>query len=505
MNTVFLGWAGLALAVVGASRYWRQLRAWTMSLIIFALFGLGPLLQINGRSQFDLDGLAIKFPLPFILLHYLPIVRANRVPNRFSVVLMLSLAVMAAFGAFWLLRRLARSKHRAVRLLLMPCATLLAGLLLFDHWSVPLPLTDARIPPLYDQIAAEAGDFAILQLPLGWRNSFGMQGAESTQAQYYQTAHRKRLLSGNTSRNPPIKFDYFRQIPILDSLITLETYGQVDAARRAADQASAAEFVSFYDVRYVVAAPGTAGRPPYVDTRDAAVAYLEEVLPLEKLVDQDGWLLYRVAKPSLPAQFTLDLGSAAPLTAMAVGEGWAPAEEIQGVTARWATGQGAQLFLTSSASSDHTLTLQALPFDYPGARPQTLTLQINGRALEPVTLSAGWQTYTWDLPGQWLRQGLNELKLQFGRLDAPAHVLAGQGAIGATGVRPRCPSRSTAAVRRILPISLWGKETRPKTGRSTARATILRSSIPGPENCCPGRGLTRRPAAPKRRQIPWPT
>ncbi|MFN2164774.1 MAG: hypothetical protein ACK2U9_00755, partial [Anaerolineae bacterium] len=337
VNTVYLGWAGLALAIVGAVRYRRRLAAWITSAVLFALLSLGPLLQINGRSLFDLDGLETTVPLPFILLHYIPIVKANRVPNRFSVVLMLALAVLAGFGAYWLLRQAASSKQQAVNrlrvtsLLLVPCC-----LLLFEHWSVPLPLTDARIPEVYELVAAEPGDFAILQLPLGWRNSFGVLGAESTQTQYYQTYHHKRLLSGNISRNPPFKFDYFQQQPILESLITLETYGQVDAGRRAADQALAGEFVRFYDLRYVVVAPGVAGRPPYVDTRDEALAYVEEVLPVEKIYDRDGWLLYRIDQPPAPQALTLDVGSSEPLAAMALGEGWDSTEEIQGRSAVWA-------------------------------------------------------------------------------------------------------------------------------------------------------------------------
>ncbi|MEJ2210673.1 MAG: hypothetical protein P8129_16765, partial [Anaerolineae bacterium] len=310
VNTVFLGWAGLALAVVGAVRYRRRLAAWIAALVVLVTFSLGPLLQINGRSTFDFDGLAANVPLPFILLHYIPIVKANRVPNRFSVVLMLALAVLAAFGAYWLLRQLGRLRRPGGNVALAAGGLLLAAALLFEHWSAPLPLTDARIPPVYQTIAAEPGDFAILQLPLGWRNSFGVQGAESTQTQYYQTYHHKRLLSGNISRNPPFKFDYFARQPILESLIALQTYGDVDAERRAADRATAAEFVTFYDVRYVVVAPGVPGRPPYVDTRDEALAYVEEVLPVDKIYDQDGWLLYRVVRPDLPPGYTVDLGTA---------------------------------------------------------------------------------------------------------------------------------------------------------------------------------------------------
>ena len=493
VNTVALGWAGLALALAGAVLYRRRLVAWTTSFVVFALLSLGPLLQINGRSVFDLDGLEVNVPLPFILLHYLPVIKANRVPNRFSVVLMLTLAVLAGFGAYGLLRRAASSRVQAARskpsrrdsprsrqaagVVVGSCCLLLVALLLFDHWSVPLPLTDARIPPVYQQIAGDPGDFAILQLPLGWRNSFGEQGAESTQTQYYQSYHHKRLLSGNISRNPPFKFDYFRRVTILDSLVTLETYGQVDAARRAGDRASAAEFVSFYDIRYVVVAPGIPGRPPYVDTRDAAVAYVEEVLPVVKVYDQDGWLLYRVDQPpsGLPSvqagrvtTFTVDFGRAAPLEAMALGEGWSGAEEIQGASAQWAVAQDARVFLPSVPGAEYRLTLKALPFDYPGADEQGVTLWVNGHRLPAlprsgtgsttslavteaslrseaeragvspggqVPLSVGWGTYTWNVPSGFLRQGLACIGFEFERLDAPADVLPGSGAIGKTGVQ----------------------------------------------------------------------
>ena len=76
--------------------------------LVFALLALGPLLQINGRYRFSLDNLlpeGVTLPLPFTLLHFIPFVNANRAPNRSSVILMLALAVLAAFAASWLLRR----------------------------------------------------------------------------------------------------------------------------------------------------------------------------------------------------------------------------------------------------------------------------------------------------------------------------------------------------------------------------------------------------------------
>jgi hypothetical protein len=262
-----------------------------------------------------------------------------------------------------------------------------------------------------------------------------VQGAESTQTQYYQTYHQKRLLSGNISRNPPFKFDYFAQVPILDSLITLQTYGKVDEERRTSDRATAPGFVSFYDIRYVVVAPGVPGRPPYVDTRDEAVAYLGEVLPLTLVYDQDDWLLYRVNQPALPSTLAIDFGSLEPVSMMAQGEGWAAPEQIQGVSANWAVSQGAQVFVPSTSGVDYALSVDALPFDYSGAEAQAITPEVNGHSLERQVLASGWGTYSWRVPAGFLVQGLNDIRFGFDRLDAPVDVLPGNGIIGSTGVR----------------------------------------------------------------------
>jgi hypothetical protein len=428
VNTLFLGWAGLLLAAVGSLAFRRRLRPWIAAFVTFVVLSLGPLLQVNGRLVFDFDGLETSFPLPFILLHYLPVVKANRAPNRFSVVVMLALAVLAGYGAYWLLRRLRRPALRSV-------ASVLMALVLFEHLAVPLPLTDARIPAIYQAVAEESGDFAILQLPMGWRNSYGVLGAENTRTQYYQTYHHKRLLSGNISRNPAFKFQYFERQPILESLIRIETYGEVSRARREADRAWADEFVQFYDLRYVAVAPGVPGRPPYVDTRAAAIAYVEDVLPVDLVRRQGDWLLYRVRQQPLPERLEVDLGTGGWAT-MALGEGWAADEAIAGATANWAVAQRARLFLPAREAQDYHLMLRAMPFDYPGAQTQVMELWLNGAPLaSDLVLTPNWSEVEVRVPAERLDPGLNEVRLRFDHLAAPADVLPGDGQVGHTGVQ----------------------------------------------------------------------
>ena len=89
----------------------RRLSRWIWTALVFGVLALGPLLQIGGRYRFSLDNLlpeGVTFPLPFTLLHFIPFINANRAPNRNSVILMLALAVLAGYGAAWLLGRISK-------------------------------------------------------------------------------------------------------------------------------------------------------------------------------------------------------------------------------------------------------------------------------------------------------------------------------------------------------------------------------------------------------------
>ncbi len=428
VNTVFLGWIVIILAIFASVRYWNRVKAWTVGAVASAILAMGPLLHINGRSSFDLDGLLVHVPLPFILLHYIPVVKANRVPNRFSCVLMLCLAVLVGFAAHAVVRRVKRGA------LQLGVTALLGVLVTFEHLSTPMPLTCATVPDWYYTLASEPGDFAILEFPLGWRNSFGVFGVERTQAQYYQSIHHKRLPSGNISRNPPFKFDYFRGLPIFDSIAQLELYQELDTDRIEQDRLTADELVYFFDLRYLVFQPIVPNRPPYCDTRPRVEEYVQQVFPVEKIYeDERGLTVYRVTEPEAQSELQVDFGSDA--AKLYQGEGWSRDEVIGEASANWAEAQRARLFFPLRHSGDCEMSLRALAFVYDGSPAQTVRMTINGIRL-PETLSVGpyWDTHTVGLPGQYLKAGLNEVLLEFAYAASPHDVLPGNFTIGNTGV-----------------------------------------------------------------------
>ncbi len=430
VNTVFLGYFSLAIAAMALlKRPDKEVRIWVAQALLFASFCLGPVLQVNGRHVFDMDGIPVTIPMPFALLHYIPIFRANRVPNRFSVILTLCLAVLIALGGQRVLSLLAR---RFSPLFSRVVGVILAILILAEHLAIPLPLTDARIPAPLFLLAQEEGDFAILQLPLGWRNSFGMVGAESTQAQYYQTAHGKKLLAGNISRNPPFQFDYFLRLPFFQAIVSAETYQEVSPELEARARAQAQELVRLYDIRYLVVLPPAPGRPPYSDTYTRTVELVERILPVEPCLEGSGVKVCRVLAPSPPSSLEVDFGTEEAFPYL--GEGWDRNEEVAGSSAVWAVSKRALVYLPPMGEGPFALAIRVAPFTYPGSPGQRVEVRLNGVLLGEAELSPGWNELSFPIPDGLLSRGLSRLELRFSHTASPRRVFPPDFAIGSSGV-----------------------------------------------------------------------
>ena len=219
---IFVGYSALALTVAGIvwllrqrgrpERWWGWF--WLLALVSFWLLTLGPHPRWAGQD--------LPVAGPFALVSQLPFFSGNRYPSRYSVMLLLCIAVLAAAGLYWLLAMI--QTRRGLRLATAVSATV-AALFVFEHLSAPLPLSDLRTPALYARLATIAdADSVLLELPTGWRNGARVLGKSDLLImlqEWYQTTHGLRRLGGNTSRNPLYKFQYFTEAPLIGDLIAL--------------------------------------------------------------------------------------------------------------------------------------------------------------------------------------------------------------------------------------------------------------------------------------------
>jgi hypothetical protein len=202
---LFLGYTVLAVAAWGVWRLRRNIRVlfWAFTGVLMWLFSLGPVLQVLGRQEFT--SFLVKIPMPYLLLYKLPLFSIMRTPARFTVLAMLALAVLVAYALANLLRNGPQStapsglpSPSAVTRPLPPVtrrvlAIVIPALILFEFVAVYPMVPPGWNVPIYQKIAAEPGNFALLELPI---RPFGDYMA-------YQTIHGKPIIGGYLSRQPP--------------------------------------------------------------------------------------------------------------------------------------------------------------------------------------------------------------------------------------------------------------------------------------------------------------
>ena len=216
---------------------WRVPRFWGGLALVFGALSLGPFVHVLGMNT--------HIPGPWAFLRYVPIIGLARTPSRFSIVLMLIMAVLFGTALYWLGQRW---PHR--RRVIVATA---AALLLFELLPAPRPVYSAAVPKIYNHIAADRDDSVrVLELPLGVRDGTRSVGNFSARSQYFQTVHRKPLIGGYLSRVSRRRMADIRRDPMANALIWLSEGHELDDSRRPWLLADGPSFVARAKVGFVV-------------------------------------------------------------------------------------------------------------------------------------------------------------------------------------------------------------------------------------------------------------
>ena len=406
---IYLGFVLLGLLLLALLTGYRNsaIRFWLLATVIFALLCLGPVITIGGQSS--------GLPGPFILLQQLPFFKGNRYPSRYSVMLVLCLSVLAGFALMqigtWLDRKYP-ARRRQYGLLGLG---LIALIFLFEHLSLPLPQSDMTVPDPYRIITADPAEVTVLDIPLAWRNGFRITGPLTTRfmfGQFYQTLHQKRLLQGNTSRNPEFKFQYFTEAPVINSLLALSTGHTLPPEQWAADRAIAADVLDFFDIKYFVVRPYRYEKFDGTEisevTEAATIPYVETVFSVEKIHDDAQITVYRVKDPA-GEESGLRVDTTSPTAPLYFGEGWGRLIPGRPIAAQR---EAVRLLLPLNQGLPRITIKIVQPAGHP-EQTQSVSLALNGWQSPAQTVGHDWQELTFDLPAGIAKPGLNDLWLHF--------------------------------------------------------------------------------------------
>ncbi len=194
----------LLLALVGAVVTRGRRVAFCLVLSAAALLlSLGPCLVFGGDVHLD-----SYQATPYTLLsRVLPGVNRIQFPHRFLIPAIFCLAILAGYGLKHLLARFCRTPlRRGVAAALCVAATMGPALQLVGY---PLHLESTAIPSLYHKLAAEPGDFALVEVPFA-RGAGCRFEIPTGEIPFFQTVHGKRRYSGDipaylARRNYPAK------------------------------------------------------------------------------------------------------------------------------------------------------------------------------------------------------------------------------------------------------------------------------------------------------------
>ena len=186
-----------------------------LALLAWALFlSFGGIFTFAGHTSASL-------PLPFKWLHeHVPGFSGIRVPSRYAVFVLLSMAILAGYGIKVLWDEL---KSRNIKVYL---AVGIIFWLNLEYLSIPqqrsiLP-TKADLPATYLWLKSQPGDFAVIELP------FHQFIGDDAVDMYFSLFHNKNLVNGYSGFIPP-SLNYIRQVfpafPSKACLDILQTMG----------------------------------------------------------------------------------------------------------------------------------------------------------------------------------------------------------------------------------------------------------------------------------------
>ena len=204
----------LVLALLIAHRRGSAPKFWLVFTGFFAALAVGPFVRVGGESTY--------VPGPWAIFRFVPGIGMVRSPGRFAVLAALGLALLLAHA-------LATANLGRRRGVAMAGIGLLLG---FETIGPPRRLFPAVLPHRFQVVAEDRCDVAILRLPTGIKDGTRQRGRFSSETQFRQVFHGKRLVGGYLSRLSDETLEAYEENPTLRALLDLSEGKAISAQAR---------------------------------------------------------------------------------------------------------------------------------------------------------------------------------------------------------------------------------------------------------------------------------
>lgn len=223
----------------------------------FFLLSLGPYLQITN---------SFRLPMPYNLISKMPILSHARSPERFGIMVNLTMAIVAGYS----LSLISGKRNIAV-------CSVVFFLLLFELATIPYPMETFDPPQIFYQLAKNKGN-TLLSLP------FYAGNIRAKQYMRFQSVHEQRVMDGRVSRNPYPPIQYVKGIPITKTFHVMTIANKLDPNAIETDRKVAPLFRKLFRVRTIALYPPFSQSKPHQD-------YVKAVFPDSQLLSNEKQIL----------------------------------------------------------------------------------------------------------------------------------------------------------------------------------------------------------------------
>lgn len=389
----------------------KKLLPFVFVCLVFFVLTLGPFLHIFGRWTLPVDGgITIVFPLPYIVLHYIPFLNNIRVPGRLMVGFIFFAYIVSAYVINYLLNK----QTKIIKILIL---FLLFVIFFVDHkYYVNLDVIPKNFYPtsLFQEIKKDKEFSVVLELPFTVRDGLTYFGDISAfQMTVGEMIHNKPILGGYTGRITDYKKSYYKNNPFLGYLgrlidgdllnnpgldkTDIESWKNIDLKK-------SKEAINFLDIKYIISNDSMI----YTATLSAVLGDLG-YKTIKKEKNFSLWSRLVEDKEYLNVNL-LDRFSS-----IYLGFGWYDPEN----DFRWVDRRSSIMFKVKKPGK-YKLNFKASSF----YKDQRVTIYLNKEKIQEINLSTNAKEYSVPINNN-LEKGINTIYFIFDKYYRPYDVVSG--------------------------------------------------------------------------------
>ncbi len=386
---------------------WDNIKPYFITSLFFAVLMLGPFLKIFNHWTVNLDGVAVVFPLPFLMLHYIPGLSTIRASSRFAPIFVFFACLITAYAIDFVFKKINKKKQIIILISLF--------LIFFIDQLYVIPTKFNReIPNNIYLFLKNRPQGTVLEIPFTVRDGFNYIGfVHAIQPMAGQPIHGKPIIGGYTARVPSYIFDYYKKLPFIGHVAIIIDKGNYNPFKEKPKEVKVVSFdgsveeakkeLNFLDVKYLILKNDEKYSAPIV-------GMLPDFGFVRKMRDGD----YDLYEREIKKQDFINLRFGDKEDYLYAASGFSIREN----GFRWTEGKMAKVFVKSYDADKKVMIFSASSF----YEPQEVKVYLNENYLGAKKISVNDEKYSFDITNK-LEPGINTFSFRFSKSFEPAKVL----------------------------------------------------------------------------------